>query len=73
MKLQYDHKRDLLYVLFDSGETHAAKTATISPGVFADVNSQEHLIGIEVVEASKIIGKGIEFSLPELYVTTEAA
>lgn len=72
MKLQYDHKRDLLYVLFGSEESKASRTVTISPGVHADFDSHDQLMGIEVLEASKLVGTEIEFMLPAIQTPGQA-
>lgn len=66
MKIEYDPDRDLLYIYFAEIETKAAQTVTISPGVHADFDSEGKLMGIEVIEASKVMGKKIEIKLPEL-------
>lgn len=66
MKIEYDPERDLLYIYFAEAETKAAQTITIAPGVHADFDKDSKLIGIEVIEASKVMGKKIEFKLPEL-------
>ncbi|MEK6767251.1 MAG: DUF2283 domain-containing protein [Planctomycetota bacterium] len=65
MKIEYDPERDLLYICFAEPETKAAQTITITPGVHADFDRGGKLIGIEVIEASEIMGKKIEFKLPE--------
>jgi len=66
MKIEYDPERDLLYIYFAEAETKAAQTITTTPGVYADFDKKGKLIGIEVIEASKVMGKKIEFKLPEL-------
>jgi uncharacterized protein YuzE len=66
MKLEYDPVRDLLYIYFAEVSAKAAKTVTIVPGVHADFSAEGKLIGIEVIDASEIIGKKIEFALPEV-------
>lgn len=66
MKIEYDPERDLLYIYFAEPEIKAAKTITVSPGVHADFDKDDKLIGIEVIEASTVMGKKIEFKLPEL-------
>lgn len=66
MKIEYDSDRDLLYIGFVELETKAADTVTISPGVHADFDRDSKLMGIEVIEASKVMGKKIEIKLPEL-------
>jgi uncharacterized protein YuzE len=66
MKIEYDPDRDLLYIYFAELETKAAQTVTITPGVHADFDRDGKLMGIEVIEASKVMGKKIEIKLPEL-------
>lgn len=65
MKIEYDPERDLLYIRFAELETKAAQTVTITPGVHADFDRDGKLIGIEMIEASEITDKKIEFKLPE--------
>ena len=66
MKIDYDPVRDLLYLTFADSSAKAAKTVTIVPGIMADFDKSKKLIGIEVEEASKVIGKEIEFGLPKI-------
>lgn len=66
MKIEYDPERDLLYIYFSETETKAAETVTVRPGVHADFDKDGKLMGIEVIEASKVMGKKIEIKLPEL-------
>lgn len=68
MKIEYDPERDLLYIYFAEAGTKAAQTITVTPGVHADFDKDSKLIGIEVIEASKIMGNKIEFKLPELSI-----
>ena len=56
----------MLYIYFAESETKAAQTITVTPGVHADFDREGKLIGIEVLEASKVMGKKIEIKLPEL-------
>ena len=70
MKIEYDPVRDLLYVYFAKPTTKTAETVTIKPGVHADFDCGGKLIGIEVIDASEIIGKEIEFKLPEVVHST---
>ena len=65
MKIEYDPIRDLLYVYFAEPTVKAAETVTIKPGVHADFDRRGKLIGIEVIDASEIVGREIEFRLPE--------
>jgi uncharacterized protein YuzE len=66
VRIEFDPERDLLYIYFAEPGTKAAQTVTITPGVHADFDRDGRLIGIEVIEASKIMGEKIEFKLPEL-------
>lgn len=68
MKLEYDPVRDLLYIYFVEAHEKAAKTVTVVPGVHADFNVKGKLIGIEVIDASEIMGNKIEFILPEVHL-----
>ncbi|MBI5199433.1 MAG: DUF2283 domain-containing protein, partial [Nitrospirae bacterium] len=44
------------------------ETITVTSGVHADFDKDGKLIGIEVLDASEVMGKKIEFKLPELTV-----
>ena len=66
MRVEYDPTRDLLYIYFVDPLQKAAKTITIVPGVHADFDSADKLIGIEVIDASEVVGRKIEFPLPEV-------
>ena len=66
MKIEYDPDRDLLYLLFSGENVKAAETETIKPGVLADFDKDGILIGIEIIDASEIIGKNIEIKLPKV-------
>jgi uncharacterized protein YuzE len=68
MRLEFDPARDLLYIYFAEASVKAAKTVTVVPGVHADFNKEGKLIGIEVVDASEVMGRKIEFTLPEVLV-----
>ena len=66
MKLEYDPVRDLLYIYFVEADQKAAKTVTVVPWVHADFDVDGKLIGIEVIDASEVMGRKIEFTLPEV-------
>lgn len=63
MKIEYDSERDLLYVWFGTPGTKAAHTETISPGVHADFDATGKLIGLEVLDASDILGRKVQFEV----------
>ncbi len=65
MRIEYDPARDLLYVYFAPLGAKVAETMTVAPGVYADFSRNGKLLGIEVIDASEIIGKEIELGLPE--------
>ena len=56
MKIEYDAKSDLLYVNLAAGDVRAARTETVAPGVHVDFDRDGKVIGIEVLEASTVIG-----------------
>jgi uncharacterized protein YuzE len=66
VRIEYDPERDLLYIYFASPEVKAAETVTVAPGVHADFNREGRLLGIEVIDASEVLGKEIEFKLPQI-------
>ena len=66
MRVEYDPLRDLLYIAFAELEVKAAKTITVMPGVHADFSADGKLIGIEVIDATEVVGRKIEFALPEV-------
>lgn len=62
MKVEYDPVRDLLYLAF-APEAKAARTVTIAPGLHADFDAQGKLIGIEVLDASEVLGGKVQFEV----------
>jgi len=64
VKFEYDQKRDLLYIYFAEPGTKVAKTSTITPGVFVDIDKKSKIVGIEIIDASEFIGDRIEFTFP---------
>ena len=62
MKVEYDVVRDLLYLAFEPG-ARAAKTVTVSPGVHADFDARGKLIGLEVIDASEVLGEKLQFEV----------
>ncbi len=73
MRIEYDPIRDLLYIWFGAVGTKAAQTVTVSPGVHADFDAGGKLIGLEVLEATEILGKSVQFevTLPSPEVVKE--
>ena len=63
MKIEYDPVRDLLYIYLGVPGRKVAKTVTIVPGVHADFSAEGKLVGIEVIDASEVLGKRLEFGV----------
>ena len=63
MKIEYDPKLDLLYIWFGAPGEKAAQTVTVVPGVHADFSSKGKLLGIEVLDASEVLGKRVQFEV----------
>lgn len=67
MRFEYDETRDLLYIRFAGSEINVARTETVRPGVHADFDVNDKLIGIELIDATEIMGDSIEFELPGVH------
>lgn len=63
MKIEYDPTRDLLYVWFAPVGTRSVETVTVSPGVHADFDHSHKLIGLEVLDATEILGGKVAFEV----------
>jgi len=73
MRIEYDSARDLLYVWLGVPGTRAARTDTVAPGVHADFDAHGILIGLEVLDASQVLGQKGQFEVVFTPVATEAA
>jgi len=63
MKIEYDPIRDLLYIWFGTVGAKAVQTTTVSPGVHADFDASGKLIGLEVLDATEVLGKNVQFEV----------
>ncbi len=63
MKIEYDPLRDLLYIYLGVPGRKVAETVTIVPGVHADFSAEGRLVGIEIIDASEVLGKRLEFGV----------
>lgn len=63
MKIEYDSKRDLLYIWFAPFGTKAKQTVTVSPGVHADFDMNQKLVGLEVLDAAEVLGQKLQFEM----------
>jgi uncharacterized protein YuzE len=63
MKIEYDPTRDLLYIWFGTVGTKAAQTTTVAPGVHADFDAHGKLVGLEVLDATEVLGNSVQFEV----------
>ncbi len=63
MKIEYDSEHDLLYLWMATPGTKAARTETVTPGVHADFDKQDRLIGLEILDAAEILGNRLQFEV----------
>ena len=54
MKIEYDQEADALYIQF--AEVHPDDNIDMEDGVTADMASDGHIVGIEVLDAAKRFG-----------------
>lgn len=54
-KINYDRKSDVFYLVIRDG--YEEKHQEVSPGVFVELDKSGELIGIEILNASRNIGK----------------
>ena len=71
MKIEYDRARDLLYLWFGTPGGQVARTVTVVPGMHADLDTSDKLVGIEVLDASEILGEKLQFEVDLLPSRTE--
>ena len=64
MKISYDKEVDALYIRLLEGEQEA-RTLRLTEEVALNIGSEEQLIGVEILDAKKILGKG---ELPKLLI-----
>lgn len=55
MKFRYDPDADALYIRFNEGSI--CETEEISQGVLLDIDEEGKLVGLEILNASKKLGK----------------
>lgn len=61
-KIYYDKKSDALWFLIKSGVEEEVKE--VSPGVNVELGKNGELLGIEILNASKVLGKKIKEASP---------
>lgn len=43
--------------------SESAQTTTVTPGVHADFDARGKLLGLEVIEATEVLGKRVQFEV----------
>jgi uncharacterized protein YuzE len=71
MRIEFDATHDLLYVWISKPGTRAARTETLSPGVHVDFDAKGKLVGIEVLDASQVLGQQTQFEVVFAPKTTQ--
>lgn len=64
MKLRYDKKEDALYIRFN--DRRYFESDEVKGGMVFDYDKEGRIIGIEILDASKILPKGFRDSYPRL-------
>lgn len=57
MKISYDSEIDALYIRLVDGE-HQCRTIRLNDEVALNIGANEILVGIEVLDAKEVLGKG---------------
>lgn len=70
MHIQYDDKKDLLYIRFD-GRKQEVLNKRVSDNIVLDVGEGEKVVGIEILDASKCLD--LQKILPIEYDITKKA
>ncbi len=55
MKIKYDKQQDIIYFKFL--ESQVVESDEQKPGIIMDYDKEDNIVGIEVLEASKKMGK----------------
>jgi len=60
-KARYDAKADVFYVVCDEGEL--ARSIKVSPGVTVEFGDAGNILGVEILQASRVIPEKVIASL----------
>lgn len=58
-KIYYDKKTDVVWISVQAGEEELHKE--VAPGISVEINKKGELLGIEILNASKVLGKKLGF------------
>lgn len=62
-KVYYDKKTDVLWILVKSGPEEEHRE--VAPGISVELGKKGELLGIEILDASKILGHKLGFKSPQ--------
>lgn len=68
MKISYDEDVDAMYIQLIEGD-HQCRTIRLNDDVSLDLDERERLVGIEILDAKRVLGKG---KLPRVLVDSLA-
>jgi uncharacterized protein YuzE len=68
MRITYDQDVDAMYIQLIEGD-HQVRTVCLNDDVALDFDERERLVGIEVLDAKRVIGKG---KLPRVLIDSLA-
>lgn len=68
MKITYDEDVDAMYIYLIEGN-HQVRTVCLNEDVALDFDARERLVGIEILDAKRVIGKG---KLPRVLIDSLA-
>lgn len=69
MKISYDPETDALYIRLLEGK-HQCRTLRLTEEVSLNIGEGEALVGIEVLDAKKVLGRG---QVPKVFVENVSA
>jgi hypothetical protein len=55
--------QDVLYLWLGAPGTRAARTVVLAPGVFADFDRADKLVGVEVLDAADVLGGKVQLEI----------
>jgi len=70
MKIQYDREADALYIQLRRAKPHHNVEVPEARGISIDVDREGRIVGIEVLDASKLLGEDLGQVTVENLLTT---
>ena len=64
MKVKYDKETDILYIRL--GNNPVAESDSDKPGIILDYDSEENIVGIEILNASQKMDKPLKVEYEEV-------